>query len=1281
MNKNTFFSIVIIITSMLGVGETIGLAALASVINDRTHKTVSRYQNDKSKKEKLNTRNIYATNNSRAVRDDFEDKARARYKESRDFKNTKVIPRHYKALDEFNKKNMTINANKVAKIEDFSNEDNDSTFSDDEKTFDSHDGFDNKSTCSNESDDGYRGFNDPASMLDKMGELTNNRKFESCVAKDNSVAKNRDKFKEKNTWMNQHNLMAFDNPEGFVASNASNKNTIGDKSGIARIELERQMELDGGYSAFDKHDDGTYGIIKPNSPDFIHENMIPFVRKGPNPFNETKRNMVNQMNLELFTGSTNDPMWRPKIERAPLFSPLIGAKNIYGDPVRTDEYTSRYFPGDEKRNELPFQQVKVTPGLNIGYNAVGKHGYHDMYRVIPTEAYVDNLRTLDNPKITYGSYVGPGQKGEKGPVLGKVSQYKAPRYRERGTKDMVRTRSYITAPTVYGEYDPKSLATVNRGVEATPAIGPAKHFLEGNTPGKYIGEHSGSRKENYLYDHPRNVILYESFSGQGHNNESFLPDPTQRNVNDLYDRMGHVTGERKQITAVNWSDVADATKRDIQNKYDRSGHVTGEKKQITAVNWGDVADPTRRNIQDKYDRQGHLTGERNQITAINWGDVADPTRRNIQDQYDRAGHVTGEKEQITAINWNDVNDPTRRNIQDKYDRAGHLTGERNQITAVNWNDVADPTRRNIKDKYDRAGHVTGEKNQITAINWNDVADPTRRNIKDKYDRAGHITGEKNQITAINWNDVADPTRRNIKDKYDRAGHITGERNQITAINWNDVLDPTRRNIKDKYDRAGHITGEKNQITAVNWNDVADPTRRNIHDKYDRSGHVTGEKEQITAVNWSDVADPTRRNIHDKYDRSGHLTGEKNQITAINWNDVMDPTRRNIQDKYDRAGHITGEKNQITAVNWNDVSDPTRRNIHDKYDRTGHITGEKEQMLAINWNDVADPTRRNIQDKYDRAGHITGEKNQITAINWNDVSDPTRRNIHDKYDRTGHMTGEKEQILAINWNDVADPTRRDIHDKYDRYGHITGEKEQMLAINWNDVADPTKRNIQDKYDRMGHITGEREPITAINWNDVADPTKRNIHDQYDRYGHVTGEKKEIIAINWDDVPDPTGRQINPGGRSGMVYDSRQGIAAINWDDIPDPTNREMHPGGRHGPADSQDRRQGSRHEYMVMNVNGAKEALEEGRAPTAVAQNKGWTIDYTGFRYRCPVETKWKPGPNSDIMYVNDKYRSANTNIPVNKFYINDRILGFTEENLQGNPLVSNVLHRSVDIKA
>jgi hypothetical protein len=1176
---------------MAELGEIFALASVGSVINDRIIKPDIKNQNNKSKKEKSNTRDIYTTNNERNVRDAYEKLARDRSRAGRDFKNTKVIPKRYKQIDDYNQRNRgKINLNEhFANSSNQANQDDDSQFSDNQ-TFD-----DNLSRKSTGSDDGYHGINltNPHSVMEKMANLTNNRRYESKIARQNNHedgatkidscvgdienSSGRNKFNETNTWIHQYDQMAFNNLDQPSAMNGSNKKNVGKHSAMARIELERQMEIDGGYSAYQHNDDGTYGVVRAGSSDFIHENMVPFVRKGPNEIEESKKAMVGQMKVELFTGSADNPDWRPRIERAPLFSPLVGAKNLDGDPVRTDEYKSRYIVENKRNNELPFQQVKVTPGLDIGYSAVGKHGYHDMYQHIPREAYVDQLRTLNKPKISYGSYVGPGQKGEKGGVIGTVSQYKAPRYRERGTKDMVRGRAYITAPTVYGEYDPKNLATVNRGTKETMKIGPAKHYLEGNTPGKYRGNYREANRENYKYDDPRNVILYESLAGKGHNNQSFVPD---------------------------------ATKRELKSQH---GHAHNN--------------------------------ETNKSYAVDY-DGATP-------------HVT------------------MREIHQKNDRAGHIgNAEVHKEVAINWNDIPDVTKRNQHNQYDRTGHVVGEKNQYQAVNYADLPDPTKRDQHQHYDRAGNVAGEKNQYTAINYEDLPDPTKRDQHKHYDRAGHVVGEKSQYQAINWNDVSDPTKRNQHAHYDRAGNLTGEKNQYTSINYDDLPDPTKRNQHQHYDRAGNLVGEKNQYTAINYDDLPDPTKRNQHQHYDRAGNLVGEKNQYTAINYDDLPDPTKRNQHQHYDRAGNLVGEKNQYTAINYDDLPDPTKRNQHEKYDRAGHLTGNREQYQAVNYDDLPDPTKRNQHEKYDRAGHLTGNREQHKAVNYDDVPDPTKRNQHERYDRAGNLTGNKEQHKAVNYDDVPDPTKRNQHERYDRAGHIVGNREQYQAVNYDDVPDSTKRNHHEHYDRAGHMTGNKEQHKAVNWNDIPDVTKREINPG-GRSANIAGNKEQHIAVNWNDVPDATKRTINPGGRSANVTGNKEWHRSVNWDDVPDPTKREQHPGGRMGGGDSQDRRQGSRHQYMVMQVNGAKEALNVGRSPTKVGMDKGWTIDHTAFYLKDPVESTWKASPSSDIMRTNDQLGIENTKVPTGRFWINDRILAHTDENLEGNPFVNNLIHRAI----
>lgn len=1060
---------------MSGIGEIFALAATGLAINSRDPKPEIKNRNNKSKPESTNTTDIYTTNNSRKTRDRLESLGRQRFRDSRRYKDTKVIPKDYQDYEDWLKRNQ----NKRVRSTDFNQEAEFGTnrrrrhstgsmyepFRSDDKTnahsidseFSDVESFassvSSRSTVG--SDDGYHGINTnkPDSVLDRMSSITNNKKFESCVAKKSKTPRN--KYGESDTWTTQFEQMAFDNPGEAVTSNAV-PNSSGRNGMMRKIELERQMELDGGYSAYDATDDGVYGVVRPDSAEFIHNNMQPFVSKAPNARHEAAMNDVKQQRLELFTGSADQIDYRPKVERAPLFSPLVGVKNLYGDPVRTDEYKSRYFAGNEKRNELPFSQVKITPGLNIGYNAVGKQGYHDMYRVVPRG--VDELRTLNDPKISYGSYVAPAGKGEKGPVLGRVAHYKPQTFKERDTKDMVRQAAYYTAPTVYGTYDKANLATVNRGTKETMKIGPAQHDVDGNTPGKFRGNWAEAKRENYKNDAPRNVHHVEHFAGQGHNNTSFVPDQTRRNYADKYDNPRNVYG------------------------------------------------------YEEAKGQGHN----------NAAFLPDQTKRGIINVYDRAGHVSGEKEQIQAINWNDVGDLTKRNQFDTFDRAGHVTGERESYRAIDFADVQDATKRQVHNSPGRAGLA--------------------------------VSGERENYVWVDYSDISDPTKRDIKNTWDRAGlGVSGERQEYLAVNEDDVMDVTKRDVHNDWKRDG------------------------------AGAAIVGSKQSIHTVDWSDLPDITKRNIFEHYDRAG--TG------------------------------ISGEKQQIVAINWDSVNDVTKRDLFNTYDRAGSgISGERNPYLAISYDDVPNSTKRQVHDSFGRAGvSVTGERLGYTAVDYDgSVPDATNRSIH-----------HGERLL-----------------------NVTGNKFGYRAVSFEDIPENTKREVNNG------------PVPL----------------------NITGERAGYNAVSWEgQTPDTTKREVNNGAVPFNVTGNRNNYKAIDWDSaVPDTTNREIHPGGRAGPAYSDNRRQDSRHHYMVMKTNAGKEALEEGRAPTKVGMDKSWSIRDTNFRMKDLAQPKWRANPGSDTMYTNDQLRSMNTRIPTGRVIYNDRILAFTAENLEGNQEVNNLLHRSIN---
>lgn len=71
---------------------------------DKGDKSLRHKQNNKSKTELTNTIDIYSADNTRITRDYYDSRFIDRYKKSRDFKQTKIIPRDYKEIDYYERK-------------------------------------------------------------------------------------------------------------------------------------------------------------------------------------------------------------------------------------------------------------------------------------------------------------------------------------------------------------------------------------------------------------------------------------------------------------------------------------------------------------------------------------------------------------------------------------------------------------------------------------------------------------------------------------------------------------------------------------------------------------------------------------------------------------------------------------------------------------------------------------------------------------------------------------------------------------------------------------------------------------------------------------------------------------------------------------------------------------------------------------------------------------------------------------------------------------------------
>ena len=830
--------------------------------------------------------------------------------------------------------NIKRRATKMNRSRTNESEDSDSIYSDED---------DNKTAHTIES---MAGNTNPTFFMDQQNNILDNRKYERKTV---------EKVKTRNAFASQFDpleLDTFSDPSSFNAVH----NSTGTNSAIKRQETERALAYDGGYSNFEKEEDGTYDVVNPKKFDM---NLVPFFRsRGGNQ--EYNRGDLHQRKMEAFTGSTNNPAWQSKKESSPLFSPVVGATNIYGNSVPSDEFEGRYIPSKERRYELPFTQVRQAPGLGLGTNEESSHGFHDNYRVDPVST--DTIRGPRGPKVSYTAPIIMGTKGSKGSVIGIQENRKPPTYTDFGTERItgVGGYGYIKAPTVRNVYNPDNMATQNRGVDDHQRYNPAGG--SGNNkvmPDNLRGNFKTPSKENYLEAEPRAITLIEGMQARP-SETPYVPDPTKR-MQHNYSYLG--PGGREGIgyghTFNMVTNIPDPTKRDQHNSSGRNG--TGIKVNGSRhTNTYDAPDPTRRDQHNSIGRTG--TGIKvNGSQYTNTYDTPDPTRRDQHNSTGRTG--TGIKVNGSQYtNTYDAPDPTRRDQHNSTGRTG--TGIKvNGSRHTNTYDAPDPTKRDQHNSSGRTG--TGIKvNGSQYTNTYDAPDPTRRDQHNSIGRTG--TGIKvNGSRHTNTYDAPDPTKRDQHNSTGRTG--TGIKvNGSQYTNTYDAPDPTRRDQHNSIGRTGTgITSREKHY--INTYDAPDPTKRDQHNSSRSSGGSNGKEKHY--INTYDAPDPTKRDQHNSSRSSGGANGKEKHY--INTYDAPDPTKRDQHNSSRSSGGADG--NEKHYVNTYDAPDLTKRDQHNSSRSSGGAAQSDKQYTFNYIDNIPDPTMRDIHGKNN---YINPAKNEV-----------------------------------------------------------------------------------------------------------------------------------------------------------------------------------------------------------------------------------------------------------------------------------------------------------------
>jgi len=146
---------------------------------------------------------------------------------------------------------------------------------------------------------------------------------------------------------------------------------------------------------------------------FEHNNMMPFfggkIRSAIDPNS-------NEAIMDNYLGTGSQAI--VKSEQAPLFAPNEKMHWANGAPNMNDFYQSRVNPSMRMANVKPFEEVKVGPGLGLGYGAEGAGGYNSgtAMRESWLPKGVDDLRTANKQKASESM-----QLGHEGPAKSRIT--------------------------------------------------------------------------------------------------------------------------------------------------------------------------------------------------------------------------------------------------------------------------------------------------------------------------------------------------------------------------------------------------------------------------------------------------------------------------------------------------------------------------------------------------------------------------------------------------------------------------------------------------------------------------------------------------------------------------------------------------------------------------------------------------------------------------------------------------------------------------------------------
>lgn len=559
--------------------------------------------------------------------------------------------------------------------------------------------------------------------------------------------------------------------------------------------------------------------------EFTHNNMVPFF--GSKVRQNTDAHGSSQI-LERHTGMDNFKL--NKKERAPLFQPRKNLGNVYGTNNNYDRELERYIPSQKRQTELPFEQIKVGPGLNKGFSSKPTGGFQQMDTrdyVMPKS--VDELRVLNNPKLTFKGRVVSGKSNiDKRTMQSKLTKNRPDTFYVNGperynttvgafTKERKRPCLIVknTNRKISKEYHGTAQATTNKKNKLRPKI-------------------KASDKKTYKGSGPRNLNAPGKWDNEqvGDYGKKAICLPT--NERDITGKRTHVSNITSVVKAI-IAPVLDVFRTTQKENFIGNIRQTGNVKfqypsKQTVYDPDDIARTTIKETNIHNNRIGNMNGPK-KLMVYDPAEIARTTIKetNIHDNRNGAPNMP-----TKGIVY-DPNDSARTTIKETniHDNRSGAPNMPQRGTVYDPNDSARTTIKETNIHDNRSGALNMPQ-RSTVYDPSDIARTTIKETNIHDNRRGYLQA-KSKGVVYDKDDVARTTIKETLENKPNSRNISAYSKAIT-YDPNDIARTTIKETNIHDNRSGQIGGEVKPIV-YDPSDIARTTIKetNIHDN--RSGNM------------------------------------------------------------------------------------------------------------------------------------------------------------------------------------------------------------------------------------------------------------------------------------------------------------------------------------------------------------------------------------------------------------------------------------------------------------